>query len=126
MIKNPVSIVLAEEDKFLADIYKKKMELAGYKVTWVGNGEAALKEVEKKSPRLVILDVLLPKLDGFQVLETLKNASKTKHIPVIIFTHLGQKEDVVRALHLGAHDYILKPHTRPDDLIAKIEDILRK
>ena len=118
--------MLAEEDTFLGEIYKKKMETAGYKVTLVKNGEACVKEAQKKIPRIVILDVLLPKLDGFTAIDMLKKNSKTKHIPILVLTHLGQKEDIVRALHLGAHDYILKSHIRPEDLLRKIEDILKK
>ncbi len=126
MNKSPVHVLLAEEDIFLGEIYKKKLEALGYKVTQVQNGEACIKEVEKKVPRIVVLDLLLPKLDGFAVLDILKKGSKTKHIPVIVFTHLGQKEDVKKALQLGAHGYILKHHTKPEDLIHKIEEILKK
>lgn len=124
MNKHPATIVFAEEDSFLGEIYKKKLEGAGYKVILVRNGEACLREVEKKVPRIVVMDVLLPQVDGFRVLETMKKNAKTKHIPVIILTHLGQKEDVKKAHDLGAHDYILKSHTKPDDLIAKIQEIL--
>lgn len=126
MTHSVIHILLAEEDKFLGEIYKKKLENVGYKVTLVANGAACVKEVEKKIPRIVILDLLIPKLDGFNVLDVLKKNPKTKHIPIIIFTHLGQKEDVKKALHLGAHDYILKHHAKPEDLIEKIQQILKK
>jgi len=124
MSKAPAHILMAEEDAFLGEIYKKRLEDVGYKVTLVHNGDACIREVEKKTPRLVILDILLPKLDGFRVLEVLKTSSKTKHIPVVVLTHLGQKEDVKKALHLGAHEYMLKAHVKPDDLLAKIQEIL--
>lgn len=124
MSKLPATIVFAEEDNFLGEIYKKRLEEVGYKVILVRNGEACIREVEKKIPRIVVLDVLLPQLDGFRVLEMMKKGMKTKHIPVIVLTHLGQKEDVKRAHELGTHAYILKSHTKPNDLISKIQEIL--
>jgi len=126
MSKAQPHILIAEEDAFLGEIYKKRLEEAGYKVTLVNNGDACIREVEKKTPRLVILDILLPKLDGFSVIDVLKKNLKTKHIPLIVFTHLGQKEDVKRALHLGAHEYILKSHVKPEDLLLKIQGILEQ
>ncbi len=125
MTKSAVTVLFAEEDYFLGEIYRKKLEEVGYKVTLVQSGDACIREVEKKTPRIVVLDLLLPQIDGFQVLELLKKNTKTSHIPVIVLTHLGQKEDVKKALSLGAHEYILKSHARPDDLIAKIQEILR-
>ncbi len=117
---------MAEEDIFLGQIYKKKLEESGYKVKVVQSGEACIREVEKKFPRLVILDLLLSNMDGFRVLEALKKNSKTESIPVLIFTHLGQKEDVKKALHLGAREYVIKSQVKPDDLLAKIQQILEK
>lgn len=115
---------MAEEDIFLGEIYKKRLEEAGYKIKVVQSGEACLREVEKKFPRLVILDLLLSNPDGFRVLDTLKRNSKTESIPVLIFTHLGQKQDVQKALQLGASGYLLKSQVQPEDLLAKIQEIL--
>lgn len=125
-MKSHPHILIAEEDPFLGKIYKKKLEESGYKVTVVDNGESCIREVEKKIPRLVVMDILLPRVDGFQVIEMLKSNPKTAHIPVVVFTHLGQKEDVKKALSLGASTYLLKSHGKPDDLLAKIQEILQK
>ena len=102
------------------------MEEFGYKVTIVDNGESCIREVQKKNPRLLVMDILLPRVDGFQVIETIKKNTKTEHIPIVVFTHLGQKEDVKKALSLGASTYLLKSHGKPEDLLAKIQEMLEK
>ncbi|EKE05500.1 MAG: Response regulators consisting of a CheY-like protein receiver domain and a winged-helix DNA-binding protein [uncultured bacterium] len=74
---------------------------------------------------MVILEAILPNIDGFSVLEKLKTNKSTKSIPVILFTSVGQKEDVEKALDFGAVEYLLKPHTKPVDLVRKIKNILK-
>jgi CheY-like chemotaxis protein len=125
-MKTQPHILIAEEDAFLGKIYKKKLEEFGYKVTIVDNGESCIREVQKKNPRLLVMDILLPRVDGFQVIETIKKNTKTEHIPIVVFTHLGQKEDVKKALSLGASTYLLKSHGKPEDLLAKIQEMLEK
>lgn len=116
-------VLLAENDQFLADIYRKKFEQEDYKVLIVQNGVSCIKEAEKKLPDIIILDVLLPGLDGFSVVEHLKKTAKTKEIPIIIFTQIAQKEDVKRGFLLGV-EYILKSHVKPDDILRRVDDIL--
>lgn len=117
-------ILLVEDDQFLRGIYKKKFELEGFKVTTAEDGEQALDEVEKRRPHIILLDVLLPKLDGFSVLEKLKSHSSTESIPVIMLTNLGQKQDVQRGLELGAVDYLIKTHFKPSELVHKVKETL--
>ena len=116
--------MLVEDDEFLASIYQTKFDMEGFKVSIAGNGEEGLKLVEKKMPDIVLLDILLPKLDGFAVLERLKSNPKTKHIPVILLTNLGQKDDVDRGVELGAADYLIKAHFKPSETVDKVRKII--
>ncbi|PJA89858.1 MAG: response regulator [Candidatus Magasanikbacteria bacterium CG_4_9_14_3_um_filter_32_9] len=118
-------VLLAEEDSHLADIYTKFLKKEGIKVVVERNGEMVAEVTKKRKPDLVILEAILPNIDGFSVLEKLKTNKSTKSIPVILFTSVGQKEDVERALDLGAEEYLLKAHTKPVDLVRKIKNILK-
>ncbi len=119
-----IHVVLVEDDTFLATIYKTKFEMEGFKVTLATDGETALIEIKKKKPDIVLLDILLPRLDGFTVLTRLKQDKSTVTIPVIILTNLGQKEDVAKGLDLGAADYLIKAHFRPTEIVEKVNQVL--
>lgn len=122
--KGKINVVIVEDDEFLSGIYQTKFTLEGFAVTIAGNGEEGLKTVEKKLPDIVLLDILLPKLDGFAVLERLKKNPKTKDIPVILLTNLGQKDDVDKGIALGAADYLIKAHFKPSETVDKVRQIL--
>jgi len=117
---------LVEDDVFLANIYKTKFEMEGFNVFLAENGEAALEEVKKKKPEIILLDILLPKLDGFAVLEKIKADKTTKDIPVILLTNLGQKDDVEKGLEMGAVDYLIKAHFKPSEVVDKVKKVLKK
>ncbi|KKR49215.1 MAG: two component transcriptional regulator, winged helix family protein [Candidatus Magasanikbacteria bacterium GW2011_GWC2_40_17] len=120
-------ILIVEDDNFLADIYKTKLELEGFKVTVATDGEKGLKMIQTKTPDLVLLDILLPKLDGFAILETVKQTdSAVKDLPIILLTNLGQNEEVQKGLKLGAADYLIKAHFKPAEVVEKIKKILQK
>jgi DNA-binding response OmpR family regulator len=123
--KKQYSLVLVEDDEFLANIYKTKFEIDGFKVSVAKNGEDGLKMVQKKLPDVVLLDILLPKMDGFAVLEHLKQSESTKHIPVVLLTNLGQKDDVDRGKELGAADYLIKAHFKPSETVEKVRAIIK-
>ncbi len=126
MVQNTQShILIVEDDNFLADIYQKKFEMEGFKVSTSNNGEKALVDIKKKMPDLVLLDILLPKLDGFAVLEKLKADSATKNIPIILLTNLGQQDDVQRGLEKGAVDYLIKTHFKPSEVVDKVKKVLQ-
>ncbi len=124
MEKKPVHVLIVEDDNFLAEIYQKKFTLEGYKVQSVNNGEKALLEAKKKRPDIILLDILLPKLDGFAVLEKLKADAATRSIPVILLTNLGQRDDVEKGLQVGAVDYLIKAHFKPSEVIDKVRKVL--
>jgi DNA-binding response OmpR family regulator len=119
-----IHVLLVEDDVFLSGIYQKKFEMEGYKVSLADNGEKALLEVKKKKPNIVMLDILLPKLDGFAVLSKLKADPEVKDIPVILLTNLGQKDDVEKGLQMGAADYLIKAHFKPSEVVDKIKQVL--
>ena len=118
-------ILLVEDDSFLAGMYVSKLNLEDFKVSLADNGEDGLKLAQEQLPDLVLLDILLPQMDGFEVLKRLKDDPKTAKIPVILLTNLGQKKDVDRGLALGAEDYLIKAHFMPNEVIAKIKKILK-
>jgi len=117
-------VLLVEDDTFLANIYKTKFEMEGFKISVSDNGENGLKDVKSKKPDIILLDILLPKMDGFAVLEKLKKDGETKDIPVILLTNLGQKDDVEKGLEMGAADYLIKAHFKPSEVVDKVKKIL--
>lgn len=119
-----MQVLLVEDDVFLSSIYQKKFEMEGYKIVTADNGEKGLAEAKKRIPSIVLLDILLPKLDGFGVLKALKADESTKNIPVILLTNLGQKDDVDKGLEIGATDYLIKAHFKPSEIVQKVEKVL--
>lgn len=123
---NGTHILLVEDDEFLANIYKTKFEMEGYKMSVAEDGESGFEDAKRKSPDIILLDILLPKMDGFSVLKKLKAQAETKNIPVILLTNLGQKDDVDKGLELGAEDYLIKAHFKPSETLEKVKSILAK
>jgi len=121
--ENP-HILIVEDDTFLLNIYKTKFEFENFKVSTAENGEVGLAEIRKKHPDLILLDILMPKMDGFAVLEELKKDKSIQNIPVILLTNLGQKDDVQKGLELGAKDYIIKAHFKPSEVLEKVRKVL--
>lgn len=123
----PASILLIEDDSFISGMYYTKLASLGFKVDIAEDGEAAWEKLQHDPlPDLVLLDVVLPKKDGFEILEALRGAERTKKLPVILLTNLGQKPDVERGLKLGADDYIIKAHYTPTEVVDKITKLLEK
>lgn len=121
---NKTHVLLVEDDIFLSGIYQKKFEMEGYKISTADNGEKGLADAKKKKPDIILLDVLLPKMDGFTVLKELKADPTTKPIPVILLTNLGQKDDVEKGLEAGAVDYLIKAHFKPSEIVEKVKKVL--
>ncbi|MSU75055.1 MAG: response regulator [Candidatus Magasanikbacteria bacterium] len=121
-----IHVLLVEDDTFLAGIYQKKFEMENFKVSVAGDGEKGLADAKKKKPDIILLDILLPKLDGFGVLAKLKADAATKKIPVILLTNLGQKDDVEKGLEAGAVDYLIKAHFKPSEVVEKVRIVLKQ
>ena len=125
MVEKEIHVLLVEDDTFLANIYKTKFEMEKFKVSVATDGESGLEATKKKHPDIVLLDILLPKMDGFAVLEGLKKDPQVKDIPVILLTNLGQKDDVEKGLEMGAVDYLIKAHFKPSETVDKVKKVLK-
>lgn len=120
-----LSIILVEDDSFISGMYQTKLTGLGYRVELYEDGEqASARLAQDPLPDLILLDVVLPKKDGFEILEELRAAPRTKTLPIILLTNLGQKPDVERGVKLGADDYIIKAHYTPSEVVEKIKQVL--
>lgn len=115
------SILIVEDDEFLRSLTAKRLEKEDYQIIIASDGKEALEKLETNLPDLVLLDLLLPIVDGFSVLEKMK-----KKMPVIVFSNLGQKEDIEKAKKLGASDFLIKANFTLDDVVAKVNEYLNK
>ena len=118
-----MNILIAEDDKFIASAYRVKLSSQGWNIVIANNGQEVLDQLKTIHPDLILLDLIMPIMDGFEVLEHL-NKSGTNHIPIIVASNLGQKEDKDRALKLGAIDYFVKSEMTLETLIEKIKQHL--
>lgn len=119
-------ILVVEDDRFLANAYRVKLTREGHDVKIAYDGNEVFRTLEGYTPDVIILDLILPRMDGFLVLEYLKKAEKWKGIPVIVASNLGQSEDIVRATKLGADDYIVKTDLSMKMLAEKVRTVLGK
>jgi DNA-binding response OmpR family regulator len=118
-------ILIVEDDKFLRELIVKKLLGENYDVIEAADGEEGVKKIKEEKPDLVLLDLILPGIDGFGVLSQVKEDPAFASLPVIILSNLGQKDDVERGLKLGAVDYMIKAHFTPGEIIEKIRTILK-
>ncbi|MBU0731884.1 response regulator [Patescibacteria group bacterium] len=124
MADKKIKIVLVEDDKFLSKMYQSKLSMEGMDVNAAYDGEEGLEMVKKEKPDIILLDIVLPKMEGWDVLKAIKDDLEVKDIPVIILSNLGQEEDVRKGQSLGAADYLIKAHFVPREVIEKIKSIL--
>jgi len=113
--------LLVEDDETLAAVYKQRLELEGFEVQHSKNGEDALDTAVKLRPDLILLDVMMPKLNGFDVLDILRNTPATRNIHIIMLTALSQPKDAERAKELGADDFLVKSQVVIGDVVARIK-----
>jgi len=113
-------ILLVEDDTALAAVYKSRLELEGFEIREVNNGEEALSAAIEFKPDLVLLDAMMPKISGFDVLDILRNTSETANIRVIMLTALSQPKDKERAESLGVDDYLVKSQVVIGDVVERI------
>lgn len=125
MAKKP-RVLIVEDDQFLRKIYITKLSQENFDVMTAVDGEEALTAPKKETPDIILLDLILPKIDGFEVLKELKNDPETKDIPVIILSNLGQQSDIERGKKLGAIDYLVKSQFSINEVVNKIKTSLEK
>ena len=114
-------ILLVEDDTALAAVYKSRLELEGFDTLEVNNGEDALSAAVEYKPDLVLLDAMMPKISGFDVLDILRNTPSTTNIRVIMLTALSQTKDKERAEALGVDDYLVKSQVVIGDVVARVK-----
>lgn len=117
----PKNILIIEDDKFLRELIVRKVTNEGFHASEAIGGEEGIKKIKEEKPDMVLLDLILPGIDGFEVLSLMKEDSAISSIPVIILSNLGQKEDIDRGMKLGATDYLIKAHFTPGEIIEKIK-----
>ncbi|MBT9145896.1 response regulator [candidate division NPL-UPA2 bacterium Unc8] len=118
-------ILVVDDEKDILELLEYNLEKEGYEVLKAMTGEETLELVKKESPDLIILDLMLPGLDGLEVCKILKKDTKTASLPIIILTAKGEESDIIVGLELGADDYITKPFS-PKVLIARVKTVLRR
>jgi len=117
-------ILLVEDDEMLHTMYTQKFTKEGFEILSAFNGSEGIKMAEEHNPAVILLDIIMPKMDGFVALKKLKKNDITKDIPVILLTNLGQEEDIRKGKELGATDYFIKANHTPQEVVDKVKDVL--
>jgi DNA-binding response OmpR family regulator len=117
-------ILIVEDDPLLIDIYTTRFKQVGFNLVVIKEGEKAVKAIEKEHPDLVLLDIVLPYMDGWDILRELKSKEDTKNIQVVVLSNLGQKEEIEQGLRLGAAKYLIKAHYTPSEIVEEIMKLI--
>ncbi len=120
----PKTILIVEDDKFLRNFLVLKLTKENYNIIEAVDGEEGIKKIKEEKPDLVLLDLILPGIDGFEVLSQMRSDPSLHPIPVIILSNLGQEEDVKKGFNMGANDYLIKADFTLREVIEKIKSIL--
>ena len=118
-------ILVVEDDKFLREMITRKLDKEGYDVSQAVDGEEGLEKIREIKPDLILLDLIMPGVGGFEVLEEAKDDPEISDIPIVILSNLGQKSEVERGLDLGAEDFMIKAHFTPKEIIKKVKEIIK-
>ena len=117
-------ILLVEDEPRLSNLLRQRLEKEGFQVALAYDGSEAIKFLKQEKPDLILLDIILPKLSGFEVMETMKSDPTLQSAPVVVVSNLGQAEDVERGQNLGAVGYFVKAQLSIEDLVSKIKEFL--
>lgn len=121
-----IKILIVDDDVFLLDMYSLKFKEAGFQIEVAENGEDAIKKTKEANPSVILLDIVMPKLDGLETLRQIKKDKIAEGAKIVLLTNLGQKEDIEKGLKLGADDYIVKAHFTPTEVLNKVKALLGK
>jgi len=119
------TILLAEDDPFIIDIYATQFKRQGFSVDVAGDGQMALEKARSNYPDVLVLDIMLPKMDGWEVLKHLRSDAKTKNIKVVVISNLNQRDYADKIANFGVIKYFLKISTTPEEIVHTIKEILR-
>jgi len=119
-------ILIVEDDVFVRDIYDMKFQQEGFDVVLAVDGLEALQLLEELIPDIILLDMMMPQMDGMEVLKKIKEHEIWKHIPVIMLTNISDKEKVDEAMCQGSVDYLIKSHFTPSEVVSKVDSVLKK
>lgn len=119
-----MKILIIEDEEFLRELISQKLKNEGFEILRAVNGEDGIKIAKEEKPELILLDLFLPGIDGWEVIKELKKDSLSNKIPIIILSNYGQKEYIERGLKLGADDFLIKAHFAPDEIVKKIKGVL--
>jgi DNA-binding response OmpR family regulator len=122
---NKPTIVLAEDDKYISQAFKDGLERGGFQVITAADGEEAIAKIKEEKPDIVLLDLIMPIKDGFEVLQEIKGSKIYSHIPIIVFSNLEDADHVMRARELGASEYLLKANFTMPEVIAKVREYIK-
>lgn len=117
-------ILLIEDDAFISQMYSTKFRQTEYEFLVAKDGKEGLEIAKQQQPNVILLDVILPEVDGFEILRQIKEDPALQGIPVILLTNLGQEENVQKGKELGAVDYIIKAHFTPQEVVEKVNNLL--
>ncbi|MCG3114025.1 MAG: response regulator [Candidatus Manganitrophus sp. SA1] len=119
-------VLIVDDTEFYQKAYQNKLLSAGYITSVANNGVEALKALTTDKPDLILLDLMMPIMDGFKVLQTVKANPNLQNIPVIVFSAKGASEEISKALQAGASDFLVKATTTPNKVVEKIKEVLQK
>ena len=124
-MEKKIKILLAEDDLQLIDMYKKKFELEGFDVTLAEDGKKTLAILEEERPDIVLLDIMMPEINGIEVLKNIRENDETKDLLVIILTNLSNESTAEEIYRYGATDYLVKAELTPIQVVDKVKEILK-
>ncbi|MSU74448.1 response regulator [Candidatus Kaiserbacteria bacterium] len=119
-------ILLIEDDKFMTDLIAMRFKKDGLGLDWAENAEIGLAKIKKEKPALILLDIILPGMTGFEFLKKIRADNETASIPVIILSNLGQKVEIEQGMKLGAKDYFIKATHDLSEIMQKINQTLKE
>lgn len=124
--KQNTTVFLIDDDEFLLDMYALKFKASGFNIEIASTGEEALVKLKNGfSPDVILLDIVMPKMDGFEFLEMLKKEKLPIHPLIIVLSNLGQKDDIERGKKLGVSDYVVKASFTPGEVVEKVKELLK-
>ena len=124
MTPNSTKVLIIEDDRYISKMFQLKLSLDGMDVQVAENGHQGIEKVKEFSPDIILLDILMPEMDGYEVLEAIKGEDQTKDIPVLIMSNLGQEVHIQKAMDLGAIGYIVKSQYTPSNVSEKVKEVL--